>query len=112
MKLEIEASFEIHHSKYKDKNGSVLDREKHKILFPLCASCHAKWHYYHDKPLTERMVYRANSMFLEGMSIDDCIRFCFSSELFKTVLFNWRADREKRKQYKYKNVKKTINGHR
>jgi 5-methylcytosine-specific restriction endonuclease McrA len=102
----------IHHSKYRDKNGFVLGREKHKILFPLCASCHNKWHKYHDKPLNSSMVKRANAMFFEGISLDDCIRFCFDGNLFKHILFSWRADMKKEKSYKYQNIKLALSGKR
>jgi hypothetical protein len=107
-------SIHIHHSKYRNfDKTSVLGREKIKILFPLCSSCHNKWHYYHNKKtMNSQTIKRANAMFLEGVSIDECIRFCYSSDLFKFILFEVRASRDGDTTHKYKSVKRTLDGSR
>ena len=87
----------IHHKSYKNRvDKSVLGREPGKYLVPLCASCHRKWHFYHGKRfLRKQMIRRANAMFLEGMSLDDCIRFCFNKYIYKHAIINWKKDRDK-----------------
>lgn len=58
------------------------------------------------------MVKRANAMFFEGISLDECIRFCFSAELFKFIFFKTKADRNGEKTHKYMKIKNVIDGSR
>lgn len=94
-------SIQIHHARYKTaKKESVLNRERHGILFPLCSKCHRKWHFYfgHSLVLNKSKIERANNLYLNGLSIDDSIRFCFNGNLCRIILKTLQEQKENKFQ--------------
>lgn len=102
---------QIHHCRYKDVRGkSVLNRERHGILFPLCASCHRRWHMYfgHNLVLNIAKINRANELYLNGFTIDESIRFCFNGSLARILLKDLIASRENKIRTKKKILKRPV----
>ena len=89
-------SLNVHHNQYTDSKGkTILGKERHKYLIPLCYSCHFLWHKYHGmRPITMTMVRRMGKMRAIGIKVDDCIRFCYNKYLYKHIMINWKKDKK------------------